>query len=92
MTVQISISTGDRRLLGRLLRSSMDEGGVVASKFRAENPQFFHRLNALESNELLRKEDDRYYLTLVALTELSTPEARDILREAKQIYRLLAHA
>jgi len=89
---QVEISPRDRRLLGRLLRSPIDGGEVVASVFRAQNARFLARLNALEADGLLHRADDRYYLTLVALSELGSPEARSILREANQIFRQLVGA
>lgn len=90
MTEPISIDAGNRRLLGKLLRLSDDDEGVAGTKFRAENPQLMQRLDDLEAEGLLRRKDDRYFLTLVALSEIRTSEARAILRDAKNIYSILA--
>jgi predicted nucleotide-binding protein len=92
MSEQLEISPGDRRLLGRVLRSSVDGAGIVASVFRARNAQFLERLNALEADGFLRRDNDRYYLTLVALSELSSPSARSILRDANRVFRHLVKA
>lgn len=88
----VSISQGDRRLLGRLLRASLEGPETPASVFRAQNPQFLERLNTLEADGFLRRSDDRYFLTLVALSELSNVEARAILQDAQKIFRVLVEA
>lgn len=79
-------------MLGRLLQSSADGAEIVASVFRAQNSRFLERLNALETDGFLRRADDRYDLTLVALSTLSNPEARNIFRDANRIFRLLVEA
>jgi predicted nucleotide-binding protein len=92
MALAILISRGDRRLLARLLRSSLEGAGTLASVFRARNPQFLERLDTLEADGLLRRSDDQYFLTLVALSELSSVQARAILHDAKRIFRVLGDA
>jgi hypothetical protein len=83
------LSTSNRRLLARLLRLSGRAEGVPAARFRAQHSESIDVLDQLESAGFLRRDNDFHLLTLVGLTELSSPEARSLIRDAKTIYRFI---
>src|SRR6185369_3353895 len=58
-------------------------------RFRASHHEAIGRLDWLEAAGYLRREDGKYVVGLTALAELSSPEARNLIRDARSIYRYM---
>src|SRR4051812_23463381 len=79
----------ERRMLVSILGSAEDGLGVDALQFRASNARNLSLLDALEAARLLRRDDDRYFVTLSALRRLNSMEAKRILRDSQLLYARL---
>ena len=65
--------------------------GLNAMRFRAERHKHLDLLDGLESNRYIEKKNDNYYLTLLAILELSdsSDEAKNLLDKCEHIFQVL---
>lgn len=65
--------------------------GLNATRFRAERREHLDLLDALESNRYIEKKNHDYYLTLLAILELSdsSDEAKNLLDKCEHIFQVL---
>jgi len=81
-----------KSILEKILKLSITHPtGLNATRFRAERHEHLDLLDALESDRYLEKKNDNYYLTLLALLELSDSfgEAKNLMDKCEHIFKVL---
>lgn len=85
-----SIGEDERQLLVRLLTESQGDGtGVDAVTFRARHHKQLRVLEQMEADRLIRREQDRYFVGLLALVRIDLEPARQVLSRSEQLYSVL---
>jgi len=81
-----------KSILEDILRLSVTHTkGLNATRFRAKRHEQLDLLDALESNRYIEKKNENYYLTLLAILELSdsSDEAKSLLDKCERIFQVL---
>jgi Domain of unknown function (DUF4145) len=77
----------ERQLLSDLLTESPIDGtGIDSIVFRARHHRQIVSLDRLETDRLIRKDQDRYFVSLLALTRMEHEVARKVLANADVLY------
>ncbi|OGA53223.1 MAG: hypothetical protein A3F74_07065 [Betaproteobacteria bacterium RIFCSPLOWO2_12_FULL_62_58] len=78
------------RILGDLFQGTHSfREGVDALRYRANHEDDLDLLDELEQCGYLRRENEKYWLSLTALSEIDSSGARDILQKAETIFSSL---
>ena len=79
-----------KQLLADILQqTTIAKEGVDALRYRAEHEDSLDLLDTLERDGYLRKENDKYWVSLTALIQLNTPRSDEILRKSEVIFSFL---
>lgn len=86
------LNSDEKELLGLLLNETpRSDAGVDFLAFRAENFEQIQLIDRLESEGYVRKDQDRYFVSLTALAQLDNEVADRILRNAERLFGELRH-
>jgi hypothetical protein len=87
------LNADEKRLLELLLNDTpLSDAGVDCLAFRANNDDKFDLIEQLESEGYIRKDQDRYFVSVTALVQLQNARAEHILNNAEKLFaELRAH-
>jgi len=87
------LSEAERSLLCELFAVMPDaESGVDSVRFQARHRDHLEALDRLVSEQLIRQDQERYFLTLPALALMDTAESRAFLARAEALFIALEGA
>lgn len=86
------LNSDEKELLGLLLNETpRSDAGVDCLAFRAKNYEQITLIDRLESEGYIRKDQDRYFVSLTALIQMSNEVADRILQNAERLFDELRH-
>lgn len=86
------LNSDEKELLGLLLNETpRSDAGVDCLAFRAENFEQIQLIDRLESEGYVRKDQDRYFVSLTALAQLDNEVSGRILQNAERLFGELIH-
>ncbi len=86
------LNSEEKLILGLLLNETPpSDAGVDSLAFRAKNFEQVQLIDRLESEGYIRKDQDRYFVSLTALNQLDNEVAGRILQNAERLFGELRH-
>ena len=88
----MALSNKDKKLLGEILKASLKSpNGVNASRFRVDNEEYLPELDQLERLGYVRRKNDLYSITPLALVYLpkEDPDAQSLVQKCGLVFALL---
>ncbi len=87
----MELGTDAKTLLGKMLKDNLEApGGIDAKRFRADHEESMGLLDDLQSAGFLLRRDDKYRVSLIALSDLENlPEVLGLLAQCNHIYQVL---
>jgi hypothetical protein len=81
------LKANEKELLEHLINETLQsDAGVDCLAFRAKNYDRIEQLDQLEAEGYLRKDEDRYFVSVTALAQLENERAGHILRNAEKLF------
>lgn len=84
------LDSDEKELLDLLLAETpKDDSGVDALAFRANNFEVLDLIDRLEAEGYIRRDQERYFVSLTALVQIANPRATRILDDAELLFGVL---